>query len=114
MKKWTGWDSRLSGSNSRFQIRNPFDTKRTENHGSANPMFKAVYVSVSYMQSISEEQEPKRKITLTVPLIHTKTHSRKYDRYVTRGYYFNIPQEIAVQMDLKPHELVEVTLKKLK
>jgi hypothetical protein len=66
------------------------------------------------LERMSQASEPELKVTLTVPLIHTKSRSRKYERYVTRGFYLNISQEIIEQMKLKGHELVEITIKKLK
>ena len=61
---------------------------------------------------MSQVSEPELKVTLTVPLIHTKSRSRKNDRLVTRGFYLNIPKTIIERLDLHEHELVELTIKK--
>ena len=63
---------------------------------------------------MSQVSEPELKVILTVPLIHTKSRSRKYDKLVTKGFYLNIPKTIAEKMNLQEHELVEVTIKKLR
>jgi hypothetical protein len=61
-----------------------------------------------------EAVELERKVTLTVPLIHTKNHSTKYSgRLVTRGYYLNVPQKIVEQLGIKRGELVELTIKRI-
>ena len=59
-------------------------------------------------------KKPEPKVTLSVPLIHTKSRSRKYEKQVTRGYYVNIPKSIAKKMNLREKELIEVTIKKLR
>jgi hypothetical protein len=62
---------------------------------------------------MSQVAEPELKVTLTVPLIHTKSHSRKYEKLITRGYYLNIPKTIAERMKVHEHDLLEITLRKL-
>ncbi len=63
---------------------------------------------------MSQVSEPELKVTFTVPLIHTKSHSRKYKgKLVTRGFYLNIPKAIAEKLALREHELVELTIKKI-
>ena len=65
--------------------------------------------------------EPELKVTLTVPLIHTKNRSRKYGgkkldepKLVTRGFYVNIPKSITDRLGLKGKELIEITIKKIR
>lgn len=71
--------------------------------------------TVTYVKNQAQDKAPKTKLVMTVPLLHIKTKSRKYPgRIVTRGYYFNIPKTTVESMDLQEHELVEITIRKVK
>ena len=61
------------------------------------------------------ETQTSLRVTITTPLIHAKTRSRKASgRPTTRGFYVNIPMSIVESLKIEDKELLEVTIRRLK
>ncbi|MDA4130103.1 MAG: hypothetical protein OK457_04995 [Thaumarchaeota archaeon] len=71
--------------------------------------------TVTSAKNQEAEKEPLRRVVLTVPLLQIKGKSRKYPgKYVTRGFYVNIPKATVQSMELEEKDQIEITLRKAK
>jgi hypothetical protein len=71
--------------------------------------------TVTYAKNDEGIKEPLKRVVLTVPLLQIKGKSRKYPgKYVTRGFYVNIPKATVQSMELEGKDQIEITLRKAK